>query len=152
MDNSKLQDLLLESIVATNRTTHAVRALVLFIFIQLVGITMAVFLNTIATASVNPLRCAGSGQDCEPNVGLQVIAALIWIVAVVWSSYVGWSEISLSDPRADSSALSTSTSSYSKNSSSALESDNSFTSGNEKCKHCGTEKDWAQRPRCNCSD
>lgn len=98
MDNSGLGELLQKNIEASNRTTHAVRALVLFLFIQLVGITIAFLLNSVATANYDPVRCAVSGNGCEPLVGLQVVAFLVWLGAVIWSSNVGWKEIGLSNP------------------------------------------------------
>lgn len=141
MDNQGLADLLKKNIEASNRTTHAVRALVLFLFIQLVGITIAFVLNSIATASYDPVRCAISGDGCEPLVGLQVIAFLIWVAAVIISSNVGWKEIGLSDPLARN-----------------IQPDNQVekskpetveTSNTQICAHCGAEK-WARQACYEC--
>ena len=98
MANNGLDELLQKNIEASNRTTHAVRALVLFLFIQLTGITIAFVLNSLATANYDPVRCAVSGNNCEPMVWLQVVAFLVWVGAVIWSSSVGWTEIGLSRP------------------------------------------------------
>jgi hypothetical protein len=98
MENAKIEKLLKQNIEASNRTTYAVRAFVRFLFIQLVGITAAFFLNSLATANVDPLQCAYSGDNCEPVIALQVFAFLIWLGAVIWSSNVGWKELALSDP------------------------------------------------------
>lgn len=97
MENSKIEQLLSESIAASNRTTHAVRAFVRFLFIQLVGITAAFFLNSLATSNVDPVRCAYSGENCEPLFFVQFLAFAIWITAVIWSSTVGWRELELSE-------------------------------------------------------
>lgn len=97
MENSKIEQLLSESIAASNRTTHAVRAFVRFLFIQLVGITGAFFLNSLALANVNPMRCAVSGENCEPLYFVQFLAFAVWITAVIWSSMVGWQELELSE-------------------------------------------------------
>lgn len=70
---------------AQNRTTHAVRAFVRFLFIQLSGITFAVLLWNISLAW-------GNG-----NAFLQFLAAVVWIVSVVWSSKAGWEELEKSN-------------------------------------------------------
>jgi hypothetical protein len=66
---------------AQNRTTHAVRAFVRFLFIQLSGITFAVLLWNLSLA------------DEDGNAFLQFLAVVVWIVAVVWSSKAGWEEL-----------------------------------------------------------
>lgn len=90
-------------IKATDRTTRAVRAFVRFLFIQLVGITAAFVLNSLATASINPVQCAINRENCEPIYFLQVLAFLVWITAIIWSSVVGWSELELSEIPRDTS-------------------------------------------------
>lgn len=67
MDNSRIESLLEESIRASNRTTHAVRAFVRFLFIQLVAITLAGFVVAFANI-VDPV---------EPPAILLVIAGAI---------------------------------------------------------------------------
>ena len=62
-------------IQAQNRTTHAVRAFVRFLFIQLTGITLAAFLWLWEISF------------------LQYLAVVVWIVSVFWSSYAGWKEL-----------------------------------------------------------
>jgi len=66
---------------AQNRTTHAVRAFVRFLFIQLSGITFAVLLWNLSLA------------DEDENAFLQFLAVVVWIVAVIWSSKAGWEEL-----------------------------------------------------------
>jgi DNA-directed RNA polymerase subunit RPC12/RpoP len=80
-------------VLAQNRTTHAVRAFVRFLFIQLTGITFAVFLWNLSTAAIDQRSCFVNGTKCSANESLQTLAALVWIVAVVWSSWAGWSEL-----------------------------------------------------------
>ena len=133
MDNKGLGELLQKNIEASNRTTHAVRALVLFLFIQLVGITIAFVLNSVATANYDPVRCAVSGNGCEPLVGLQVVAFLVWLGAVIWSSNVGWNEIGLSNP------LTTNESAVD-NHAALSQPETVATSNGLICSHCGAEK------------
>jgi hypothetical protein len=142
MENSTLAALLQKNIDASNRTTHAVRALVLFLFIQLVGLTIAFVLNSLATASYDPVRCAVSGDGCEPIVGLQVLAFLVWVVAVIWSSNVGWREIGLSNPidqEVSAPAINAT----------GNESDQGTSSNTQTCSHCGAEK-WARQACYEC--
>jgi len=142
MDNEKLGELLQKNIDASNRTTHAVRALVLFLFIQLAGISIAFVLNSIASANYDPVRCAISGNDCEPMVWLQVVAVLVWIAAVIWSSNVGWTEISLSKP------IGRKTVPYEDRPLSPKSAD-SDDSTSETCPNCGSEK-WTSRSCFQC--
>ena len=81
----ELNALIRENIRASNRTTHAVRAFVRFLFIQLSATTLAGFIFGIA-----------SSQD-SPNSGLIFLAVVIWLVGVVWSSQAGWSELEKSN-------------------------------------------------------
>jgi hypothetical protein len=82
---------------AQNRTTHAVRAFVRFLFIQLTGITLAVFLWTISLEFVDEQACFQSGDNCTGNAFLQFLAGIVWIVAVIWSSSAGWDELNKSN-------------------------------------------------------
>jgi hypothetical protein len=72
----------LEDLVAAqNRTTHAVRAFVRFLFIQLSATTMAVFIYTFSSS----------------NVFLRIIAIVVWLGGVAISSSAGWSELEASN-------------------------------------------------------
>lgn len=82
---------------AQNRTTHAVRAFVRFLFIQLTGITLAVFLWNISLAFVDEQACYQYGDNCTGNAFLQFLAGIVWIVAVIWSSSAGWDELNKSN-------------------------------------------------------
>ena len=84
-------------IYAQNRTTHAVRAFVRFIFIQLTGITFAIFLWNISTAFIDQQKCIEYGTNCTGNTFLQFLAVVVWIASVVWSSQVGWDELAKSN-------------------------------------------------------
>jgi hypothetical protein len=132
MENAKIEKLLKQNIEASNRTTYAVRAFVRFLFIQLVGVTAAFFLNSVATANVNPLQCAYSGDNCEPIIALQILAFLVWLAAVIWSSTEGWKELALSDPN-PSRFNSVPKSEDSKSGQESIKS-KTF------CRHCGSEK------------
>ena len=84
--SENLERLLELNIQASNRTTHAVRAFVRFLFIQLVAITLAGFL--IAVGGLFPE--AGGAF-------FFVLGFLVWIIGVFVSSSAGWSELALSD-------------------------------------------------------
>ena len=76
-------------IQAQNRTTHAVRAFVRFLFIQLSALTLATFLFF---ASFQLVDEAGA-----PNTFLLIMGGVIWIIGLVWSSTAGWSELEKSN-------------------------------------------------------
>jgi len=82
---------------AQNRTTHAVRAFVRFLFIQLSGITCAVFIWNISLAMADEQSCYQSGRNCTGNTFLQFVAGVVWIIAVIWSSKAGWEELDKSN-------------------------------------------------------
>lgn len=88
-------------IAAANRTTHAVRAFVLFLFYQLSAITTAAVLYILAILMGNQsnecepnLRQYGA---CEPQPFLLILALIVWISGVIYSSKVGWEEIRKSE-------------------------------------------------------
>jgi hypothetical protein len=82
-------ELTLEDVVrAQNRTTHAVRAFVRFLFIQLTSTTLGVFLWNLSYFFTN---------DYSGNGFLQFIAVITILVGIFWSSNAGWSELSKSD-------------------------------------------------------
>jgi hypothetical protein len=65
---------------AQNRTTHAVRAFVRFLFIQLTGLTIVYFLWNLFVES-----------DGNPFIAFLVLA--VWLGTVIWSSVAGWDEL-----------------------------------------------------------
>ena len=92
-DSNNIGDL----IRAQNRTTHAVRAFVRFLFIQLSGITFAVFSWNLSTASIDQQKCIQFGTNCTGDTLFQFIAVAVWIVSVIWSSRAGWEELEKSN-------------------------------------------------------
>lgn len=82
---------------AQNRTTHAVRAFVRFLFIQLSGFTLAIFLWNLSTAFIDQQECIQYGEKCTGNGFLQFLTAVVLIVSVVWSSHAGWNELGKSN-------------------------------------------------------
>jgi hypothetical protein len=75
----------LEDLVrAQNRTTHAVRAFVRFLFIQLTGLTLVFFLWNLFLET-----------DANGFVGFLVL--VVWLGTVVWSSAAGWDELNKSN-------------------------------------------------------
>jgi len=97
-DKYSTSDTTLDDLVrAQNRTTHAVRAFVRFLFIQLTGITLVVFLWNISLAFIDEQACYQNGDNCSGNAFLQFLAGIVWIVAVIWSSSAGWDELNKSN-------------------------------------------------------
>ena len=86
-----------ELIKAQNRTTHAVRAFVSFLFIQLSFTTVALFIYGISQAFTDPNKCQQYGTNCGGNQFFLFIAILIWIAGVFVSSKAGWSELEKSE-------------------------------------------------------
>ena len=84
-------------IAAQDRTTHSVRAFVRFLFIQLSATSAAAVLWGLASAQVDPVACAQSGEHCSPVGALQAFAVIIWILGVIWSSIAGWEELKKSE-------------------------------------------------------
>jgi hypothetical protein len=91
----------LEIIKAVNRTTHAVRAFVLFLFYQLSSTTAAAFFYLVAKVvgnsnddCENTLRSFGG---CPPNAFFLFLAVVTWLGGVIYSSNVGWKEIQKSN-------------------------------------------------------
>jgi len=76
-------------IQAQNRTTHAVRAFVRFLFIQLSALTLATFIFFVSFQLVN--------EEGAPNAFLLIMGGVIWIIGLVWSSTAGWSELEKSN-------------------------------------------------------
>jgi hypothetical protein len=128
-----------ELILATNRTTHAVRAFVSFLFIQLAAITIALAVNFLGQVTQDTSECAYG--ICPPNDTATFIAGLIWIAGVVWSSNVGWKELGLSKvPSESASAPAKETGAQSDAASKAANSKNSPEregSDTKKCSKCG---------------
>ena len=87
-----------ETIRATNRTTHAVRAFVLFIFYQLTATTLAGFVYGlglgIASASE---QCQQYQENCEINGFFIFTSIVILLGGIVLSSMKGWEEIGKSE-------------------------------------------------------
>ena len=84
-------------IEAQNRTTHAVRAFVRFLFIQLSGFTAALVVWNWSMSFADQQRCYTSGTNCGGKTFLQIVAVLIWLVAIILSSRAGWSELKKSE-------------------------------------------------------
>lgn len=84
-------------ISAQNRTTHAVRAFVRFLFIQLSATTAAVTLWNIGDAFINQQECINNDINCSGNGFFYFIAGVVLIGGVVWSSAAGWEELGKSE-------------------------------------------------------
>jgi len=82
---------------AQNRTTHAVRAFVRFLFIQLTAITLAAFLWNLSIQNIDTAKCYANGENCSANTFLQIAAIVVWFIGVIWSSNAGWSELEKSN-------------------------------------------------------
>jgi hypothetical protein len=93
--DDKLAKLLEKSIAASNRTTHAVRALVRFLFIQLAFLTAAFVFWQVGLAFPDEDNCTPFG--CEPHVSVSFLVIALVIAGVVLSSTAGWYELGLSN-------------------------------------------------------
>ena len=82
---------------AQNRTTHAVRAFVRFLFIQLSSTTAAVALWNVGDSFINQESCINYGNNCDGNGFFYFVAAIVLIGGVIWSSSAGWSELAKSE-------------------------------------------------------
>lgn len=89
------QDLLVDLIAASNRTTRAVRAFVRFLFIQLSFTTSAIIVWNLGSVFQDQSRCAPVA--CPPDAPVIFLAIVIWLVGVVWSSSAGLTELSYSE-------------------------------------------------------
>lgn len=89
INNSEIR----EMIRAQNRTTHAVRAFVRFLFIQLSATTAAIAIWNLSNAFINQEDCVAYGNNCTGNGFLQFVAAVILIGGIIWSSVAGWDEL-----------------------------------------------------------
>jgi hypothetical protein len=87
----------LSLIAAQNRTTHAVRAFVRFLFIQLSGLTAAGLVWYVSLLFIDQGECIEYGDKCDGNAFLQLTAIAIWIGTVIFSSNAAWSELGKSD-------------------------------------------------------
>ena len=83
MAKESVEELLKQAIAASNRTTLAVRAFVLFLFLQLT-------FTSIAAVFV------WYGYSAYNGFGWVVVGLVIFALGVIVSSVVGWSEIGMS--------------------------------------------------------
>jgi hypothetical protein len=83
MAKESVEELLKQAIAASNRTTFAVRAFVLFLFLQLT-------FTSIAAVFV------WYGYSAYNGFGWVVVGLVIFALGVIVSSVVGWSEIGMS--------------------------------------------------------
>jgi hypothetical protein len=95
MPEKDVATLLAKSITATNRTTHAVRAFVRFLFIQLSFYTAAFMVWQIGLLFVDPSEdCTILG--CTPNGFFYFVTAVLIIMGIWIASRAGWHELELS--------------------------------------------------------
>lgn len=83
MADDDVERLLKESVDAQNRTTHAVRAIARFVFIQVV-----------ATLIASPLAYFGATGDAPLVIFL---AAVVLLIGTFWACIAAWNELELSD-------------------------------------------------------
>jgi hypothetical protein len=93
--NKETNELLKKNLQATNRTTHAIRAFVRFLFIQLSFYTAAFLLWQIALLFPDENNCTVLG--CSPHFIWQLLVAALIISGIILSSRAGWHELSLSE-------------------------------------------------------
>ncbi len=93
-NEQNLAELLEESIKASDRTTHAIRAIVRFVFIQLSFITAAYLAWQIGLTFPDEDNCNPLG--CQPLFIWNLIVFILLVLGVSLSSRAGWHELSLS--------------------------------------------------------
>ena len=98
MANETVEELLKQAIAASDRTTaasdrttRAIRAFVLFIFIQLTFTSIAALL----------FWWGANIYDSTAGFRVMLLGFAIWLIGVVASSYAGWTELKLSGFRLD---------------------------------------------------
>jgi len=82
-DDNEVARLLQANLEAQNRTTHAVRAFVRFLFIQFLAVTIASVLAYFSVTLEIP--------------ALAFVASLVLLTGIIWASNAGWTELGLSD-------------------------------------------------------
>jgi hypothetical protein len=88
-------------VLAQNRTTHAIRAFVRFLFIQLSFTTVAGVLFVIASATSGNYQCSAY-SDCGQSQFFTFVAVITLIIGIFVSSNAGWSELAKSSiPKKD---------------------------------------------------
>lgn len=97
--NDKIIERLDRNIEASNRTTHAVRAFVRFLFIQLTSLTLAAGIFLFGQLVGDPASCLVYGTGCGAIVFFNGLAIVVWIGGVIWSSARGWEELGKSEVR-----------------------------------------------------
>ena len=88
---------LTELIAGQNRTTHAIRALVRFLFIQLAALTLGALIRSFALSAVDSHACTQYGKSCEPNGFLVLLYYAVWLAGVIVASRIGWRELEASN-------------------------------------------------------
>jgi hypothetical protein len=91
---SELNVLLKKSIEASNRTTHAVRAFVRFLFIQLSFYTAAFIVWQVGLLFPDENNCGVLG--CSPHIAWIIIVGALILIGIIISSRAGWQELALS--------------------------------------------------------
>jgi hypothetical protein len=95
MSEKDVSELLAKSITAQDRTTHAVRAFVRFLFIQLSFYTAAFMVWQIGLLFIDPSEnCNIFG--CTPNGFFYFVTAVLIIMGIWIASKAGWHELELS--------------------------------------------------------
>jgi hypothetical protein len=95
MADKDVAELLEKSITAANRTTHAVRAFVRFLFIQLSFYTAAFMVWQVGLVFIDPSEnCTILG--CTPNGFFYLLTAVLIVAGIVIASKAGWHELELS--------------------------------------------------------
>ena len=89
-------ELLVEAIQASNRTTHAIRAIVRFFLVQLSFITLAYFAYFMNSFTVDEDDCA-RWEECSPSSFGSFLVFAIFAVGVFISSRLAWAELERSN-------------------------------------------------------
>lgn len=93
--DENLARLLEKSIEASNRTTHAVRAIARFVFIQLSFLTVAFLVWQLGLAFPDEQSCTVLG--CQPHGVVSFFVVALLVIGVLASSSAAWYELSRSE-------------------------------------------------------
>lgn len=88
-----------QMIEAQNRTTAAVRALVKFIFLQMLTLTLGGLFWAMGLSTEDSYQCANFGKNCSGSVFFLVLCAITVIGGTSLSFREGWKELKASEIR-----------------------------------------------------
>lgn len=89
-------ELMIEIIQSSNRTTHAIRAIVRFFLVQLSFTTLAYFVYFLNQFTIDVEEC-GPYEKCSPSSFGSFLVFVVFAVGVFISSRLAWAELERSN-------------------------------------------------------